>query len=296
MDSFISNPAERTLTLLPVCEANMRRSTHQPGGTQLNRLMTHHLDSGGRRTRATWALNAGLRLGLSDCACVHIASACELIHNASLLLDDIQDQDTQRRGRVAAWLAFDANCAMCASTLMLSAAFESLAHMPGDVGHLVRHTHARTADLVHGQVRDLNHGQAPLDLAQYERIACQKSGSLLALPLELVMIAAQQSLALPVAKQAGERFSVAYQMADDLNDLEDDLARGAFNVVCVLMASGLTREQAMTEAAHHALASLEQARCFADQLPCGSGQALVQMCPPLALELMAFTTTQSKQT
>lgn len=308
MDSFKTTPTDTRTRLLQACEAGLRRTTHpsdpHPLGTHqpdvhLKRLMAHHLDSGGSRTRATLALDAGLALGLAETVCLQLATTCELIHNASLLLDDVQDQDTQRRGRAAAWLAFDRDSALCASTLMLSAAYGALAQMPNDMGHLVgqlvAHTHARTAALIHGQVLDLQHRQAPMDWAQYERIAIQKSGSLLALPLELAMIAAQQSQALPTAKQAGERFALAYQISDDLHDLDGDRVRGVLNGVLVLMASGLTEAQAVHAAVQHALAALAQARRFAADLPRSSGQMLTQMCGPLADQMVSFTPTHCEQ-
>jgi geranylgeranyl pyrophosphate synthase len=299
MDACMSTHTDPRARLLQACETDLRRSTHQPGA-HLNRLIAHHLDSGGGRTRAALALDAGLQLGVDEAVCLPLATACELIHNASLLLDDVQDQDTQRRGRAAAWLAFDRDSALCASTLMLSAAYGVLARMPNEMGHLVgqlvAHTHARTAALIHGQVLDLQHRQAPMDWAQYERIATQKSGSLLALPLELAMIAAQQTQALPAAKQAGERFALAYQISDDLHDLDGDRARGVLNGVPVLMASGLTQAQAVHAAAQHALAALAQARCFAADLPRSSGQVLAQMCGPLADQILSFNPMHCEQT
>lgn len=292
MDSCKTTPTKTVDSLLQACEAQLRRRTHQPGSAQLNRLMAHHLDGGGGRTRARLALDAGLHLGLTESVCLHLATVCELIHNASLLLDDIQDQDTHRRGRTAAWFEFDRNLAMCASSLMLSAAYGAWAQLPRDmdhlVGHLVGHTHTRTANLIHGQAQDLQHGQAPLGWAQYQHIALHKSGSLLALPLELVMIAAQQTQALPAAKQAGEGFALAYQICDDLHDLDGDMARGVLNVVPVLMATGLSQTQAVHTAAQHALAALEQAGRFAAQLPKGSGQVLAQMCSPLASQVLSW--------
>lgn len=286
---------ERMPDLMAACEAQMRRSTCRPTSKRLHELICYHLDSGGSRTRAKLALWAGLKLGLSDSTCVGIAAACELIHNASLLHDDIQDQDTHRRGREAAWLHYDINTAMCGGTLMLSAAYESLAHTHTDVGQLIAHVHLRTADLIYGQVNDVNHQRETLGLADYVHIASQKSGSLLALPLELVMLAAQQPLAVGVARQAGESFAVAYQIADDLTDLDNDLAQGALNVVEVIMSGGVTREHALQQAVVHAQRALEQSSHAALQLPLNSGQEVVDMCTQLASTLVVFNSSYCEQ-
>ena len=56
----------------------------------------YHLGAGGRRIRARLALDAGSCLGLSARDAVAIASTCELLHNASLVHDDLQDRDPGR--------------------------------------------------------------------------------------------------------------------------------------------------------------------------------------------------------
>jgi geranylgeranyl diphosphate synthase type I len=296
MHSFKKPNTQRLPDLLAACEVQMRRSTCRPDSKRLSELICYHLDGGGSRTRAKLALSAGLKLGLPDHVCVGIATACELIHNASLLHDDIQDQDTHRRGREAAWFHFDANTAMCGGTLMLSAAFEAVAHIQADVGQMISHMHSRTADLIYGQANDLNHLFKPLTVADYVQIASQKSGSLLALPLELVMITAQQPLSVVVAMRAGESFALAYQIADDLSDLDIDMAQGTLNIVQVIMSSGMAREDAIQEAVRQAQAALCRATELAAQLPSDSGQGLVDMCAQLALTLSIALPMHCEQT
>ena len=268
--------------LLALCEMTMKRKLCRPDNERLSALVTYHLEGGGSRTRAKLALSAGLAIGLAPETCVSIACGCELIHNASLLHDDIQDRDTHRRGREAAWFHFDANTAMCAGTLLLSAAFESVSQASADVGHLVAHLHQRTTDLISGQTRDLAHKLESLDVGAYIHIATLKSGSLLALPLELVMIAAQQPLAVATAKIAGESFAIAYQIADDLDDLDNDLEKGNCNIVTVLQSSGMRKEQAIINAADMAQAYLTKAKQNAEELPAASGAALIDMCNRLS--------------
>ena len=53
----------------------------------------YHLKSGGQRMRARLALHASVALGLSQADAVSIAAAVELLHNASLIHDDLQDRD-----------------------------------------------------------------------------------------------------------------------------------------------------------------------------------------------------------
>lgn len=270
--------------LLQAMDALIHDKLIRPHSDKLNALIRYHFDSKASHARARLALTAGLALELSENICITLAASCELIHNASLLHDDIQDGDTQRRGKEAAWSRFDQSTAMCAGTLMLSAAFETIAQIDQHTQGLVLHLHQRTADLIHGQTLDLAFAAAPVDLQAYLNIAAAKSGSLIALPLELVMITCNQLTSLPLAKQAGDSFAIAYQIADDLNDIEDDLARGTCNIIRVLQHRGIDRSHATHEALELMQKHLRLAEHYAAQLPAESGAYLLSLCGKLSVE------------
>jgi geranylgeranyl diphosphate synthase type II len=173
---------------------------------------------------------------------------------------------------------------MCAGTLMLSAAFVTIHQIQPDSPRLVSHLHQRTADLICGQTLDLSYAAQSVNLEGYLNIATLKSGSLLALPLELVMIASRQISALSDATIAGQSFAVAYQIADDLNDVHDDQARGTCNIVSVLEQLHLDKTMATTEAMHLMQTHLLKAETHAAQLPAHSGEFLMSLCGKLSLE------------
>jgi geranylgeranyl pyrophosphate synthase len=285
--------------LLQTMDAVIHDKLLRNNSDKLNTLIRYHFDSKASHARARLALTAGLALGLSENICITLAASCELIHNASLLHDDIQDGDTERRGKEASWSRFDQSTAMCAGTLMLSAAFETIAQIDQNPQILVSHLHQRTSDLIHGQTLDLAFASRPVDLKGYIDIASSKSGSLIALPLELVMMTSHQLESLPVATLAGESFAIAYQIADDLNDVEDDLARGACNIVGVLESAYveseyaesayvesalIDRAQAIAEASSLMQAHLHLAEDYAAQLPANSGDYLISLCEKLSVE------------
>lgn len=248
----------------------------------LDALMQYHLERPGSQVRARLALHAGVALGLSTKTTIAIAACCELIHNASLLHDDIQDQDPHRRGRQAAWVRFGINSAMGAGTMMLSAAYSALTEAEGWLGHLAQHVHRRTALLISAQDRDLSSAQTPIDLAAYLQIAAGKSGSLLALPLELTLLASDRQANLATAQKAGESFALAYQIIDDIKDVERDQMQGSNNILSVLQASGHSAEAAFSRA--HALASLylDEATECARALAHDSGNYLCELSLDLA--------------
>ncbi len=63
---------------------------------------------------------------LSVANAVTIATTVELLHDASLVHDDVQNGDALRRGQKAVWFHFGVNAAICTRDLMLSGALLSL--------------------------------------------------------------------------------------------------------------------------------------------------------------------------
>lgn len=59
----------------------------------------YHLSAGGKRWRPLFLLAVGEAAGCDVVAVKHLAVATELLHNASLVHDDLIDRDTMRRGK-----------------------------------------------------------------------------------------------------------------------------------------------------------------------------------------------------
>ena len=117
----------------------------------------YHLLSGGRRVRACMALSGGVALGLSEADCICIASSVELLHQASLVHDDLQDQDVSRRGQDAVWFRYGGNLAICTGDLLLSAAYATLCGIsqPLLLPSLLSLLHERTSLAIDGQCADI---------------------------------------------------------------------------------------------------------------------------------------------
>jgi geranylgeranyl pyrophosphate synthase len=267
----------------------------------------YHLKAGGRRVRARLAISAGLALGLSDADAVYIASCAELLHNASLVHDDIQDRDVTRRGQIAVWSKYGSNVAICTGDLLLSAAYGVLCRfsqpllLPAMLGLL----HQRTAVAIDGQCADLatSNGQSK-GLPAYMSIATAKSGALLSLPLELALVAAEHANAASMARRSCESLAISYQILDDLQDLQPDGAPAAgsadqtqrSNIVFVLLNASdrhsmVSQAQAIASAkalAHEYLTLCEKQ---ALQLPKGSGAQMLA----LTAELRGLLNVQTRQ-
>ncbi|MEQ8403472.1 MAG: polyprenyl synthetase family protein [Oceanicaulis sp.] len=255
------------------------RALCESTGAPVTDAIDHHLAAGGGRTRGRTALSTGLALGLSETVSLAIAAGCELLHNASLLHDDIQDRDTLRRGRPAAWTIFGEASALLAGDAMISAAYAALAEAPR-TGVLIAHAHRRVAETIAGQARDLDAGGRALSLQAYEAAASAKSGPLFALALELPLLAAGCEADTRRAGEAAHRFALAYQMNDDLADAHADRKAGALNAVIALEAAGDIGARARVERriAQH----LDAARALAASLPRAAGEPLRALIATLA--------------
>ena len=264
-----------------------------PGSCQAVAAASYHLKTGGQRVRAILALHAGSCLGLAPCDGRILAVACELLHNASLVHDDVHDRDVERRGQPSVWHKFGDEVAICAGDLLLSGAylalsqFDQVARLPD----LFARVHSRVSSAVRGQCGELwRPGHSPATLDDFIKTARAKSGALLSLPIELALLAAGQTHALGLARQAAESFAVGYQIYDDLLDVEKDAARqavknqeknqqgssSACNVLLILQA-----DPACANARHTAvkigLQHLSLAALTSTNLPLQSGSALHAM-------------------
>jgi geranylgeranyl diphosphate synthase type II len=232
-------------------------------------VAVYHLESGGSRTRATLALDTAAVLGLDIATGQACACAAELLHNASLVHDDLQDRDPVRRGHPSVWHAFDEAAALCAGDLMISAAYASLAGHPAPA-RAITLLHQAVAETARGQAADL--AANVTSVAEYRALVAEKTGPLMALPVRLALCAAR----LPggdVVKRLGRKLSIAYQMLDDLHDRDADRAAGRVNICTILEAGGLTPAQARDAARHAAKDALTEARELARTLPHGAGSA-----------------------
>ncbi len=214
---------------------------------QNNEPASFHLASGGGRTRAKLCIASGIILDLNKQDIVAIASCIELLHNASLIHDDLQDNDETRRGSKAAWKVYGKSAAICAGDLMINEAFNCLTKLESQtkLGVVLQQVTKAVSDTIHGQTKDLSASQS-LDAKEYEAIASGKSGPLFVLSLTLPLLLANQTSHVTFAERALSRFAVAYQILDDIDDWELDRISGQLNIVNLIKNKASTTEALLT--------------------------------------------------
>ncbi|HJE61662.1 MAG TPA: polyprenyl synthetase family protein [Nocardiopsis listeri] len=175
-------------------------------------------DDSGKAIRPTLSLLAAEAVGGSSGSGVSAAVAVELVHNFSLLHDDIMDGDTTRRHRPAAWTVFGANPTILAGDALQTLALDVLAaggHPAAQDG--VRMLSAAVLDLINGQVADLDfETRDDVGLAECVRMAELKTGALLGCACALgALFGGAPDKAEPL-RRLGLAFGTAFQHVDDL--------------------------------------------------------------------------------
>lgn len=187
----------------------------------------------GKRLRPLLVLTAAQICGGSIDNAMPSACAVEMIHNYSLIHDDLpaMDDDELRRGRPTCHIQFDEATAILAGDGLIPMAFDAIASdtQPAEVANRCVAALARAAgpsQLVGGQADDLKLQFAPADVANLERIHRRKTGALLTVSLELGALTARagdeyrKSLI-----NYGKHLGLAFQIVDDLLDLRGSQAK-----------------------------------------------------------------------
>jgi geranylgeranyl diphosphate synthase type II len=248
-----------------------------------------HFAAGGGRVRARICFCAGRALGLSELDAARTAAVCELLHNASLVQDDLLDRSAVRRGEPCVWVTHGDAIAICAGDLMLSSAYALLAEIsePGLLAPALRLVHRRTREVILGQALESvpKAEQEPTE-AYYDRLAQGKSASLLSLSLELPLLLTNNTTHLATANSVARQFAVAYQIADDLTDFLQDMQEGTLNLALLLIQQdGMNRTEALAAAGKIAAARLAAAEAGAVALPNGCAETLLQYADRLRRSL-----------
>ncbi len=262
--------------------ARMRTATALKSKWLLDEATGYHLASGGSAWRAQLALAACAALGIPRTDAVNLAVACELIHQASIVHDDVQDQIAIRRNQPTCAAHFGTATAICVGDHLLASAFGVLAETGS--AKLIRCFAQRLGGMMSGQTEEFHPALwRTISPAHYSNIIEAKTGVLAALPIEGAALLANQPPDIAnSAIQAARLLGAAYQINDDIEDLQEDLERGALNGNVVYYLAMATPEERAA-----LLTLLERAPDCAvavDWIP--KMDAAVKRCSELAINLL----------
>ena len=215
----------------PEVEAEIRKVT-APGGIpdRLSEMAFYHLDTGGKRLRALIPLALVEAWGGDPMAAVPFAAAVEMVHNATLVHDDLQDGDTHRRGRETVWRRYGmAQAINCGDAMFFYAVrlVHALDVPPALTQRLVDLLARCTISVIGGQVAefDLKESDAPT-LEGYLAMVRGKTGGLFTLPIVgAALLSSVPSRQLSALATIGDDLGVVFQVQDDVLDLVGDKGR-----------------------------------------------------------------------
>jgi geranylgeranyl diphosphate synthase type I len=175
--------------------------------------------AGGKALRPTLCLLTASATGADPATALPAAVAVELVHNFSLLHDDIMDGDVRRRHRPTAWTVFGLGPAILAGDGLLTAAFDTLiASGRGCAEASVRVLSATVLALLDGQSLDLEfEGRVEVDIAECRRMMETKTGALLGCACTLgALFGDAHPAQVEHLRAFGERLGMAFQIIDDI--------------------------------------------------------------------------------
>ena len=199
----------------------------------LTDAISHGSLDGGKRLRPFLLHTSAALFTSGEQALVRdTALALECIHCYSLIHDDLpsMDNDELRRGRPTVWKAKGEALAILAGDALQALAFELICQNPTPSNALIKAELAKClaiasgrAGMVGGQVRDLaaENQAEPATFTDVLQIHAQKTGALIAFSCEAgAIIGGAEPSTRQALKLYGEKLGLAFQLRDDLLDIE----------------------------------------------------------------------------
>lgn len=191
----------------------------------LARATRHLLEAGGKRLRPCLALTACEAVGGKAEDALEAAAAIELLHNFTLIHDDIMDQDEFRRNVKTVHILWGVPVAVIAGDALFAKVFEALAANAKRLGlegarvvELFDAVSKASFEICQGQVLDmLFEGRADVSEAEYMRMVNGKTGALLEASMKVgALLGKGEPEQVRALAEYGRLIGLAFQMRDDV--------------------------------------------------------------------------------
>ncbi|MFJ5622876.1 polyprenyl synthetase family protein [Peribacillus loiseleuriae] len=191
----------------------------------------YSLEGDGKRLRpiVTWVMGVN-EFGLASSAIVPLLRSLEYMHTASLIFDDLPSQDNAsiRRGRSTLHQVYNIAIAELTGLFLTQKATREQASLDQfdskTVLNLIQYSAQMTEDMCKGQAMDLDSKGKQLTLEQLNMMSFYKTG--IAFEASLIMpaiLAHANELEMEALKKFARHAGIAFQIKDDLLDVEGDL-------------------------------------------------------------------------
>ena len=195
----------------------------------LFKAMRHAVLSGGKRFRPLLAFSSGECFGVSQDMVLPFACALELIHNYSLVHDDLPsiDNDDYRRGQPSCHKAFGEDIALLTGDSLLTLAFEVMAQASLEENLLPRKekvlreiSHlSGVKGMIGGQLMDITLTPEELTEEVFHDLILKKTGGLITASVKTgALLGGAGDSELEAIDQYGQNIGLAFQVRDDILD------------------------------------------------------------------------------
>jgi len=237
----------------------------------VHRAMRYSVMAGGKRLRPILVIAGAEAVGGTPATVMPAACALELIHTYSLIHDDLpaMDDDDYRRGRLTNHKVFGEAIAILAGDALLTLAFRLVADNTALVNdaRVLRDVVAELADaagtsgMVGGQVVDIESEGKAITAETLEYIHRHKTAALIRASLRVgALLAGGDGKAVAAIGEAGSDLGLAFQIVDDILDVE-----GSLEELGKTAGSDERKQKATYPALHGLEASRRQAKMLIER-------------------------------
>jgi len=212
-----------------IIDRRLRRITPaiQTAPSRLHQAMSHTLLMPGKRYRPLLTVLVSQAYGVDNASVYDVACTAELVHVASLILDDLpcMDDAELRRNAPCTHTHFDESTAILAATALLNLAYGIIAEAKDltaeqriELCRLLSF-HVGSNGLIAGQMMDLMNTESTASIKTVETLNRLKTGALLSYSVEAACVVAsvppeEHTHLAAFANEVG----LAYQLMDDVMD------------------------------------------------------------------------------
>jgi len=200
----------------------------------IHEAIRYSVFSGGKRLRPILMLAVGEMFFQDERKLLPASCAVELIHNYSLVHDDLpaMDDDEYRRGKLTSHKKFGEDIAILAGDALLTLAFEILSKEVKDSKLALRSINLiskaiGTFGMIGGQVVDISWDKDKAELPELEFVCTHKTGSLIAVSLKIgAILSGAAKTEEDALYEYGKLIGIAFQITDDILDEKQDSKEG----------------------------------------------------------------------
>jgi len=187
----------------------------------LGRLIRSFNIRSGKMIRPALLLLCGACCGQIADRHIQTAAIMELLHNATLLHDDVIDEGQIRRGEATVNSVFGNEAAVLLGDFLLSRVFKMCSFLESEIIKIISNTAARICE---GELRQTVHKRNwSLSQAEYIEIITEKTAALFSTCCRLGgYLAGAEESQIQSLSDYGLNFGIAFQIADDLVDIAGD--------------------------------------------------------------------------